>query len=293
MARSKYARRKRKGSLLKTTAIVATIVGIPIATLGGGGILAYHYLNKEVADANGCYMRPDQYQTAVFVDFSFTDDTSGSQQRDLQNALTQAYAEMPANGAMSIFTTQKNSTATVNAPDFVICKPARNAEEQERIGAPALSAPVLSRLSDEAQERFAAYVQNMLEQSRQTDNQAINSPILEQLQGISRYHLGSPLSKLIIYADGINNSPAGQFCFKQGELPRFAAFAERPGYTFVRPNSFNGADVEFLLVEFGALPTAQLPFCTTQELREFWVDYAKANDAGSVKLTPLSYGAGR
>lgn len=292
MARSKYSRRKAKRGLLQTTALIAGIVFVPIVGLGGGGVLAYRHLNTEQIDANACYARPDQYQAAVFVDFSFTGDTSGSQQRDLRNALLQAYDALPANGAISVFTTQNNTTATVNEPDFVICKPARNPAEQERIGAPAVSAPKLSRLSDETHDRFKGYVADLIAGSQQSDNQAVNSPILEQLQGVSRYNLGSPISKLIIYSDGLNNSPAGQFCVQQGELPRFASFAERPGYAFVRPDGLNGAEVEFLMVEFGTLPMTTLPYCTTQELRSFWVDYFNANGAGAVNLLPLSYGAG-
>lgn len=292
MARSKYSRRKAKRGLLQTTALITGIVLVPVLALVGGGVLAYRHLNTEQIDANACYPRPDQYQTAVFVDFSFTGNTSGSQQRDLQNTLLQAYDALPANGAISVFTTQNDTTATVNEPGFVICKTARNAAEQESIRAPAVSSPKLSRLGDETRDRFEKHVDDLITGSRQRNNMAINSPILEQLKGVSQFDLGSPMSKLIIYSDGLNNSPAGEFCVKQGELPKFATFAERPGYTYVRPDDLNGAEVEFLLVEFGTLPVAAAPYCTTQELRSFWVDYFNANGAGAVNLTPLSYGAG-
>ena len=176
-------------------------------------------------------------------------------------------------------------------PVFVLCKPAATPLEQAAIGAPDTSAQVLARQQREASERYAAFVDDLIRSSTQQSRLATSSPILEQIQGISRYDYGAPLSKLIVYTDGINNSATARFCAVQGELPRFEVFARRPNYRFVKPDDFGGADVDILLIERGELPSQHLPFCTNQELRDFWLDYAEANGAGIARVTPLGYGA--
>ncbi len=294
MTRSKFNRRRKpKRGLLQTTALIAGMVAVPLAALGGGGILAYRHLNTEQIDANYCYARDDQEQTALFVDYSLTHQTSASQKRDLRNSLIEAYERMAANGQLSVFTTESGSTATINKPVFTLCKPAKTAREQEAIGAPASSQLKLARIYRDAQARFEGFVDAMMTQSQDRSHVAGNSPILEQLQGISRYDFGSPLSRLSIYSDGLSNSPAGRFCQKEGELPRFEVFSQRPDYRFIAPENFNGASVDIRLVEFGTLPRDGLNFCTNDELRQFWVEYFEANGAGAVRLTPLSYGAGQ
>lgn len=178
-------------------------------------------------------------------------------------------------------------------PVFSLCRPAANAEGQARIGAPAKSHAQLDRHHRETEAHFSAFVEHLVQQSIAAEQRAASSPILEQLQGISRYYRSGSLNRLIVYTDGLNNSPNGQFCVKRGELPRFAVFAERPGYRFVAPQNFARAEVDVLLVEGEPLPTDALPFCTDDELRTFWVDYFEANGAGAVGLTPLGYGAGQ
>lgn len=293
MARSKNRRRKNNRGLLKTTALVTGMIAIPLVALGGGGILAYRYLNTEQIDANFCYPRNDQEQTALFVDYSLTHQTSTSQKRDLRNSLVEAYEGMQPNGQLSVFTTENGSTATINTPVFTLCKPAETSREQDAIGAPVSSGPKLARTYAEAHDRFETFVDQLMVQSQDQAHLAATSPILEQVQGISRYDFSAPLSRLIMYSDGINNSRAGQFCQKQGELPRFEVFAQRPDYRFIAPDDLRGATVDIRLVEFGTLPQDGLSFCTNDELRTFWIDLFEANGAGAVRLTPLSYGAGQ
>lgn len=296
MGRHSSSRKRRGGKrgrgMVSTIALIAGTVLLPIATLSGGGWIAYRHLNTEQINADYCYDRPDQYQMALFVDYSVTHQTSASQQRDLANSLRQAYEAMPVNGKMSVFTTENGASATVNVPVFTSCKPASTSQEQMRIDAPTSSAPKLARVRAEADARFDEWLDDLLTGSRQTQNLAKSSPILEQLQGISRYDFGAPLSKLVAYTDGINNSAAGQFCAVQGHLPPFSRFAAKPDYAFIRPQDFGGAQVDLLLLELGKLPSTNLPYCTTDELRRFWVEYFEANGASTVRLTPLGYGAG-
>lgn len=286
-------RRHGKRGLLVTSALMTALLGIPLAALGVGGRLAYIHLNTEKIDVAYCYDREDQYQAAAFIDFSFTAQISPSQQRDLKTVLAQAFDGLPPNGKLSVFTTANGSTTSVAEPVFTLCNPAETTKEQERIGAPKSSPTVLARLNDEAAEAFDAFLTDLMAQTVDDRQQARTSPILEQMQAISRFDFGGSLDKLYAFTDGLNNGPSGRFCVEQGHMPRFAKFAEKPEYRFVAPEHFGGADIEVLLVEGGPLPQPNLPYCTTLELRTFWVDYFEASTDGRVVLTPLGYGAGQ
>lgn len=284
-------RRGQKGSLLKTLLLGSAVALVPISAIGIGGYLAYVEAGKETMTANYCFPRRDQHTAVFFVDFSHTQQTSRSQRSDLEHALLQLYARMPANGQVAVFTTAEGGS-TVNEPEFVLCKPPSTAREMERIGAPVTSPMRLERLSEEAREAFESQIDDLLTRSVSSDQQAGYSPILEQVRGISRYDFGAPLDHLTIYTDGINNSPIAQFCAVQGHLPRFEVFAQRPDYHEIAPDNFDGANVDILLVEAMQLPNPVLQFCTHRELRDFWTSLFEANDASSVRLTPLGYGSG-
>lgn len=292
-ARSGRYGKRRDGGLFRKLFLIALLVLMPLSAIGIGGYFSVQHLNKEQMDVAFCYGREDQYQTAVFIDFSFTHQTSGSQRRDLINALNQTFDGLPPNGKISVFTTANATTASVSRPVFTLCNPAKTATEQTRIGAPTTSAAKLVRQHREARAVFAEFVETLMAQSTDQSQVANTSPILEQVRGLSHFDFGSPLSKLVAYTDGINNSPAGRFCAQKDHLPRFETFAARSDYRYIAPDDFGGAEVVLFLIESGVLPSSHLPFCTNPELRAFWSDYFEGNGAGSVTLTPLGYGAGQ
>lgn len=290
--RGRRSRRRNTGSGIgRKVALGAAIIAIPAVTLGAGGYLAYQYLNTEQIDANYCYARPDQHEVAVFIDFSMTHQLSPSQRRDLTNTLRQTFENLPPNAQLSVFTSAKGIAASVSEPVFQLCNPAENAVEQASFDAPATSTPKLARQNREAQETFAIFIDDLMAQSVDQAHLAISSPILEQIQGLSRYNFGGGLDRLIVFTDGINNSANGEFCSKQGHLPSFSAYAARPEYTFIAPENFGRAQIDILLVESTVLPNDFLPYCTNAEVRNFWVEYFEANGSGSVRLTPLGLGA--
>lgn len=284
--------RRHERSLVSKLLLGSAIALIPVAGTGVGGYMTWQHLNTEQIDAAFCYFREDQQQTAIFVDFSHTQATTASQERDLLNTLLRAYRQTPANGRVSVFTTSSDNTATISEPVFTLCKPPKNEREQKKIMAPDKTSTVLKNQSEEASQKFSEEIEALVRDAKDPDKAAHSSPILEQIRGISEYDFDTPLRKLIVFSDGINNSQAGEFCQKKNELPSFATFAQRPSYQFVKPNDLGGVDVEFLLVEFGPLPSQNLRYCTTAELRQWWVDYAEGNGAKSVRLTPLGVGAG-
>ncbi|MEM9128185.1 MAG: hypothetical protein AAGA97_00430 [Pseudomonadota bacterium] len=278
-------------SLAKTVAMAVTVAGLPTAAIAAAGYFALEEFGKERLDKiTYCYDRADQFQTAVFVDFSHTQSGSDSQGRDLENLIAREYRGLPPNGLLSGFTTARDITASIAEPSFVICHPAENEGEQQRLGAPEKSPTVLAREAKDAQAAFEGRLGQLMRDSKDPQKWASTSPILEQIQGITGYDFQAPLRKLVIYSDGINNSPNGRFCREKNELPSFEAFSQRAAYEFIKPLDLSGVDVEFYLVEFEPLPSPSLPHCTTEELRTFWIDYFKANGAKSIRLIPLGFG---
>ena len=141
MARSRSNRRSRRGgrrgkkaNLLMTVLLMLVIVLVPATVLGVGGYFAYEDVTKEQIAANYCFPRRDQYTAAFFVDFSHTQNTSESQRRDLKNALHQRYDRLPPNGQLAVFTTARGGIATLNEPEFVLCKPARTNADRFQLG---------------------------------------------------------------------------------------------------------------------------------------------------------------
>lgn len=282
--------RNKSGNLFTRIAMILSIILMPITALGVGGYFLNDYINTPRLDTAFCYESKRQYQTAFFADFSLTHQTSSNQQRDFINAVKKAYRSLPANGRISFFTTAQDADATIVEPVFSMCRPPKNAREQKAIGAPQKTSTVLKRDFKNAKEAFSKYIDTLIRDGKDKTKVAKNSPILEMIQAISRYDFTSPLRKLHIYSDGIQNTRNGRFCTTQGELPPFTKFKQRPSYPYIKPDNLNGVSVEFLLVEFATLPMAGLEHCTTLEVRRFWTDFLKGNGADHVRLIPLRFG---
>lgn len=253
--------------------------------------MAVTHMSTERIDADYCYARDDQYQLALYLDYSVIHQITVSQTRDLENTLRASFENLPPNGKISIFSSSKDETSTVMQSGFTLCRPSATVEEQEDLGAPNKSAAMLRREFQEAEDAFLSYVVETLEHSKDETNKADSSPILEQIQGISRASFSSPLSKLIIFSDGVNNSENGRFCSVQGDLPPYRLFKEQPRFRYIRPDSFSGAEIDFLMVQDGRTSPSDMAYCTWLELQNFWVDYFEDNGGRNVTLTPLGVGA--
>lgn len=277
-----------KGRLVKIGALIA----LPVIVSGVGVLVMGEALKEAQIGADYCYAssapRPN---AAFFVDVSFTADTSAAQDRDLSRALQDAYAALPANGRLSVFTTANAVVGSLPVPVLSVCRPPANEQEQASLGLGSKPAPYLAHQAQEARAKFDQSVSALLASAKDRAQAAKDSPILEQIQGISRYRFDGKLSSLTLYTDGLQNSESFQFCQSQGHMPPFAQFAQKPGYRFLKPESFEGVSVHLLLAEFGPLPAPGLQYCTSDEVRNFWPDYFRANGASSVLLTRLRYGA--
>ena len=270
---------------------IGALIALPVLVAGAGTLLMRAALNEPRMGKDYCYASSPRPNAAFFVDVSFTGDTSAAQDRDLKTALLSAYDTLPANGRVSVFTTAKASVGSLPVPVLSVCRPPANEPEQSSLGLGSKPAPYLAHQAGEARSAFDHSVTALIAASKEVDQIAKDSPILEQMQGMSRYRFDGPLTSLTVYTDGLQNSETFQFCQSQGHMPPFALFAQKPEYRFLRPDPFEGVTVNVLLAELGPLPAPHLPFCTLDEVRAFWPDYFKANGASSVLLTRLRYGA--
>lgn len=280
-------RRTRDGSQNRLLGVVG-LVAVPALMLGLGGYGLHRYMQIEQIDARFCYDRVDQAQTAVFVDYSVNENLSGAQQRDLVTALERAYAQTPANGRIMLFTTARDTTGSIARPVFEICRPAPTAQAQTAIGAPTKTTPNLRYVAEQAEARFRAEITRILDDTQSAAKAAQESPILEQVQAISRYpgFLGSERA-FVWLSDGIQNSEIARFGAVKGDMPGVAAFLQRPDYDVIAPDSLAGMSVTLLLVESVALPQPGLEFVTHDEMRRWWPEFFRANGAAHVRLERL------
>ena len=270
----------------------AKLLSVPIVALVGVAITLGYAINIE--QPNGyCYAREDQHQVAVFIDASMTAESSATQVRDYRTAFIRAYDNAPANALISLFTTATDGRGSLPEPVFSMCKPASTPQEQGQFDGPSKTAPYLTRQADEAKAAYLAGVEAVLSDAQDPDKAAGDSPILEQVQAISRYQgFQSENRSLIWISDGIQNSEIARFCSVQGHMPRYQAFEKTRAYKDIKPNSFAGVDVFVLLVEFGPLPNDWAKFCSNAELRDWWPAYFEGNGANNVELTRLRFWAG-
>ena len=247
-----------------------------------------------IEQPNGyCYVREDQHQVAVFLDASMTAESSATQVRDYRTAFIRAYDNAPANALISLFTTATGGRGSLPEPVFSMCKPASTPQEQKQFDGPSKTTPYLARQAEEAKTAYLAGVEAVLSDTQNPAKAAGDSPILEQVQAISRYQgFQSEHRSLIWISDGIQNSEIARFCSVQGHMPRYQAFKKTRAYKDTKPNSFTGTDVSVLLVEFGPLPNDWAKFCSNAELRDWWPAYFEGNEADSVELTRLRFWAG-
>lgn len=290
--RSRRPRRGRRGDQGQAKTIAA-LVAIPLVSVSVGGAGLAYYMGIEQPDGY-CYARSEQHRVAVLLDSSFTQESSPTQYRDYLTGFLRAYDQAPANAEISLITTASNRRGSIltRASTLSMCKPAATPAEQEAIGAPSYNGSYLRKQAEKARKDYVAMVEGLLADARNEARVAGDSPILEQLQAVSRYDgfQGADRS-LTVITDGVQNSEIAQFCVVQGDMPSFEKFETQNRYEYVRPNQFTGVDVTFLLVERGKLPAPGIEHCSNEEIYAWWPSYFRANGAKRVELTRLRHWA--
>ncbi|MEL6767082.1 MAG: hypothetical protein AAFP17_07875 [Pseudomonadota bacterium] len=287
-SRSRFGQRGRRGKgnsrLLKGFAAA----GMLVATLGAGGYGLTEYMKIEQMGASFCYARPDQAETAVFLDYSVHRNMSDAQRRDMMTALERAYDALPVNGRIMVFTTARDTGGSIARPVYAQCRPADTVGEQAAIGAPSKPRPNIERIAEDARAAFRGQLDRILADSHDTAKAAQESPLLANLQAISRYPGFQGRDRAFVWlSDGIENSETAQFCQVKGDMPRAATFMQRPAFNAVAPDSLTGVTATLLLVETIPLPSPSLAFCTHDEMRAWWPDYLRLNGAERVRLERL------
>lgn len=286
--RSNRRGRRSQGSLGKKAAAILT----PVCFLTAAGFAMAYYASIEEQGADFCYERPNQHKSAIFIDNSLV-QLSSAHIRDYRRGLENAYEVAPANSKILIYTTAGTTNGSIADPVFIQCKPPATVYEQERIGAPSKTAPQLNRDAEEAQHRYASEIDRLIEEVQDPDKLAGDSPILSQIQAISRdRRFQGRRRSLTALTDGWENSETARFCIRKGDMPAYNIFETKQAYQEIKPKSFEGIDVSILLVEHGELSTSNAPYCTNHELRTWWQDYFKGNDASNVFVTRLRHWAG-
>lgn len=292
----KSSRRGSRGRSSKSSprwGLIAAIAALPLTLVGGGGALLWQHIGvPKMHEVSFCFDHVPQEQSAFFIDNSFTGSTSDAQRRDLQVALEEAYNELPPNGRLSVFTTARDSNGSIAKPVLSLCRPAATTQELSTIAeVPSKPPAYLARQADEARAAYRRELQVVLADAKAESKQALDSPILEEMQAISRYRFSGRLRRFYVFTDGIQNTEAARFCQVKGHLPPYELFKGREIYNRVQPDHFTGADVEFLMVQTVIFPTPHLPHCKKGELQRFWEAYFRDHGAASVRTQPIRHGA--
>lgn len=290
--KSRYNKSRRSRNSGNTAKMLA-LAAIPLV-LAAGGTALLMTSGEEKIDEKFCYQRSDQHRHAVFIDSSMVLDHSDSQLRDYRTALENAYENAPANSRIMIFTTSADTSGSLAKPVYEQCKPASTPAEQMALGAPSKPAPYLAKQQTKAKSLYDQSIDQILLDVQDSTKSAGSSPILEQIRSISHYAGFQNGSRhLTVITDGVQNSTLAKFCRIKGNMPSFSNFTKRSDYKIsIKPREFANMNVSLLMMETMSLPNFALPYCSNNELKQWWYDYFIGNGANSVELTPLQYLSG-
>lgn len=270
---------------------------VSLVALAGGGYLAAQDMSKARADEFGCYEQTEALsQTVVLVDSSEPRfDTV--QRRDLLTAFGDLFKnDLTFNEQLTLIATDASRIGTVPNPVVTRCGPPRSQDDLERVGAARATDAFLDRQADQIFDlEFQPHLDNVFAANPpDSQRQRAESPILEQIQSISRLRAFSSEAvskRLIVVSDMLQNTPDAQFCHMQGHLPGFESFQQQLYFERVEPRSLSGADVTVYMLVRGVLGQPPYPYCTEDELVRFWQAYFANAGAGSVDFIRLRQGA--
>ncbi|MBV1928173.1 MAG: hypothetical protein KUG81_01500 [Gammaproteobacteria bacterium] len=279
-------RRSHNNNALKTIGL-SSILAVGI---GGLSYIAWQSMGKETADEFGCFDAAPQRQTVVLVDVS-EPKFNEEQTRSLSLYFSQLYNKLRFNERLSVITTAEDQIGSIPKPRFHACGQATNAAQLEAINADTATSGFLVRQKERLYEhQFAPTITEIL--SPNTDSrQRYQSPILEMVQGIRRFHPLRPGDRLVIVSDLIQNSDSVQFCRTKNDMPPFSIFKKKPVYGRLKPKSLEGIDIEVLMIQRHGYGSSELSHCySEEELRRFWREYLIASGASDPSFVRIRHG---
>ncbi|EDQ34535.2 hypothetical protein HPDFL43_00020 [Hoeflea phototrophica DFL-43] len=275
----------QKSSLL----LVLSIAGGLILASSSLGYLVWQDMNALKPDEHACYPQSDQAQTVMFVDSS-NPRADTQQARDIWTFVSDHYfRRAEANERIRLYNTEVDQIGSI--PDAVVetCVPASTNSELEALGAPSVNPAYLATQKQRIFDQEIAPALTTITDPAPANPQAFESPILEQLQGLSRlpeFQNGEGRKSLIVVSDLIQSTLEIRACREPGHLPRFENFKGGEHWARVRPASLAGVDVTILMLirpEYG-------PHCSGEdELIRWWESYFEEAGAQSVQITRLRF----
>ena len=264
--------------------------GVLCACIVGLGYMGFQAYGKATADEYGCYESAGQRQSVVLVDVSgprFNEE----QARSLRRYFDKLYSGLGFNEKLSIITTAEDQIGSVPTPRLHVCGQASHAADLEAINAESASSGFLARQKERLYEKnFGPAIAELL--SPDSDSkQRFQSPILEMIQSVRRFHPLRAGDRLIVVSDLIQNSDSVQFCRTKNDMPPFSVFAKRSVYQRLKPESLEGIDVEVLMIQRRGYGRSTYAYCySEEELRTFWHDYMIANGVADPRFVRIRHG---
>ncbi len=286
-ARQAYRRRsqqQKNSNWLKSTVLAGGALSLIVAF----GYRVISGSDQIQADAQGCYGTLDE-QKATIVWWDVSTQWSVSQTNDIKLAIKQAYKTLHFNETFSLITTDAQTVGDLTHATVRLCGGAKSSTDYARHNIDKTASPTF--LKKQADKRFMAQVKPAIEKVFQkTDEKggilAVDSPLLEQFQALSRHpemRESTGRKRLILITDGIQNSEIARFCRVKNALPSFQNFKNKAAFRRVKPHAMTGLSVSLYLV----LHPEHGPYCTEDELREFWEAYFKNSGAASFETYRL------
>ena len=247
---------------------------------------------KAVPDEHGCFTDVPRRHVLVLVDGS-EPRWNEEQARSLRRYFDRLYEGLDFNERLSVFTSEGDQVASVAAPRFHVCGPARTPEELTAAGAEPAQAGYLKRRRARLHAKVLAPALEALLTAEPDERrrQRRQSPVLELIADLSRLPALTPGSRLIIVSDLIQNSDSARFCRRQNHMPRFSVFKKRRIYGRLKPQSLAGVQIEVLLLQRPGYGKGALRFCySEEELTTFWREYFRDNGAGDARFIRIRHG---
>jgi hypothetical protein len=271
-------RRKQNKDLPKIVMLIALLV----TCVGGFGYMGVSTMGQPTPDQYGCFDEFEQRHTFVLFDAS-EPRLNVQQHRSVRHYMDELYANLGFNQRLSFITTEGDQISSMPKARFHVCGAANSPEDLDNIGAQSASAGYLKKQKQRLYESvYAPQIEAMLSPTPdETRRQVSQSPVLEMIKNISNMRDFAPGSRLIVLSDLLQNSDSAQFCVKQNHMPPFRIFREREAYQQrLAPRSFEGVEVEVLLLQRYGYGQSFLKYCKSEEeLTTFWRDYFTGNGA--------------
>ncbi|SNY59437.1 hypothetical protein SAMN06297129_3762 [Pseudooceanicola antarcticus] len=292
--RNKRGRASRNGS--RTWFKIAAAGVATAGTVGTVGFLAMKDASYVQADANGCYPGV-QAHTVALIDSS-EPRWDAAQTRDLNAVFDNLLSGgMRFNERLSIVTTEEGQIGAVAHPVASLCQPATTPADLARVGAKSATLAFVQKQAAHFRETVIEPVLTaVLDPSPENAarRQERESPILEQIQSVSRmteFREDVQERHLILVSDLLQSTVEMQACVRQGDLPSFEHFKTTEYFDRIKPNSLRGVRVTVYMLIRSGYGGEYLPFCSEDELTDFYRAYFEDAGASSVEIIRLRMGA--